>query len=130
MLFSLLVHGSPYTNQATHTSYRFCKATYSSGHKIKSVFFYSDAVYVASGLITPPQDEANISDLWLQLASANNFQLIICIGAALRRGILDSAEAKRYNKDVANINKGFVIAGLGQLIEATFESDRLITFGP
>ena len=36
---------------------------------------------------------------------------------------------KRHGKDANNIAPGFHISGLGQLIEAGIESDRLITFG-
>ena len=46
-----------------------------------------------------------------------------------RRGIVDPDEAKRNSKDGDNIAPGFRISGLGQLIEAGIESDRLLVFG-
>ena len=46
-----------------------------------------------------------------------------------RRGILDADEAKRHSKDVSNIAPGFRISGLGQLIEAGIQADRLVVFG-
>ena len=54
-----------------------------------------------------------------------------CIAAAQRRGILDEGEAKRHGKGdgAANIAPGFRISGLGQLIEAGIEADRLVVFG-
>jgi len=42
---------------------------------------------------------------------------------------MDEDEAKRQGKDANNIAEGFRISGLGQLIEAGIECDRLVTFG-
>jgi tRNA 2-thiouridine synthesizing protein D len=53
----------------------------------------------------------------------------VCVAAAQRRGILDADEAKRHSKDVSNIAPGFRISGLGQLIEAGIQADRLVVFG-
>ena len=54
---------------------------------------------------------------------------MLCVAAAQRRGIADADEAKRNGKDADNIAEGFRISGLGQLIEAGIQSDRLVTFG-
>ena len=51
------------------------------------------------------------------------------MAAAQRRGLLDADEAQRHGKDADNIAPGFRISGLGQLIEAAIQSDRLVTFG-
>ena len=45
------------------------------------------------------------------------------------RGIVDQEEEKRNGKDANNIADGFRISGLGQLIEAGIQSDRLVSFG-
>jgi tRNA 2-thiouridine synthesizing protein D len=42
---------------------------------------------------------------------------------------MDAAEAKRNGKDADNLAPGFRISGLGQLIEAGIQADRLVTFG-
>jgi len=55
--------------------------------------------------------------------------LVVCIAAAQRRGMLDENEAKRQGKDAHNIAEGFHISGLGQLIEAGIQSERLVVFG-
>ena len=49
--------------------------------------------------------------------------------AAQRRGVVDDGEAERNGKDATNIHPAFRISGLGQLIEAAIESDRLMVFG-
>jgi tRNA 2-thiouridine synthesizing protein D len=77
----------------------------------------------------PPQDDRNITQLWSELAEKHNLDLVVCIAAAQRRGLLDEDEAKRQGKDANNIAPGFRISGLGQLIEAGIQSDRLVVFG-
>jgi len=59
----------------------------------------------------------------------HDIDLVICIAAAQRRGLLDENEASRQGKDANNIAEGFRISGLGQLIEMGIQTDRLMTFG-
>ena len=63
------------------------------------------------------------------MAKAHNLDLVVCIAAAQRRGLMDENEAKRQGKDTNNIAPGFRISGLGQLVEAGIQSDRLVVFG-
>ena len=63
------------------------------------------------------------------MAAAHDLELIVCVAAAQRRGIVDADEAKRQGKDATNIAEGFEISGLGQLIEAGITADRLVAFG-
>jgi len=93
------------------------------------VFFYHDGVNVATRLSIPPQDERNIQQNWSALAKDHGVDLVVCIAAAQRRGLLDENEAKRQGKDADNIAEGFRISGLGQLIEMGIQTDRLVTFG-
>ena len=55
--------------------------------------------------------------------------MVLCVAAAQRRGMVDSDEMKRHKKDADNMAENFRISGLGQLIEAGIQADRLITFG-
>jgi tRNA 2-thiouridine synthesizing protein D len=55
---------------------------------------------------------------WSKLAEEHGVDLVVCVAAALRRGIKDEVLAP-----------GFRISGLGQLVEAGIEADRLVTFG-
>ena len=57
------------------------------------------------------------------------FTIVVCVAAAQRRGIVDEGEMQRNGKDAENIAEGFRISGLGQLIEAGVQSDRLVVFG-
>ena len=129
MKFAIVVHGAPYSSEACLSALKFAKAVLASGHSINRVFFYHDGVHTANRLIAAPQDEALVSEQWQELGSGNNIELIACIASCLRRGILDETEADRYDKSGNNIATGFTISGLGQLIDASINADRIVTFG-
>ena len=129
MKFSVMISEGPYTHQASDTAYNFTKAALENGHEIFRVFFYHDGVNNGTRLATPPQDDRNIVNRWSELAEKHGLDLVLCVAAAQRRGIADADEAKRNGKDADNIAPGFRISGLGQLIEAGIQSDRLVTFG-
>ena len=129
MRFGIVVNEGPYTHQASDSAYRFAAAALEKGHEIFRVFFYHDGVNNGTRYTVPPQDDRNLQKLWSELAEAHKLDLVVCIAAAQRRGILDENEAKRQGKDANNIAPGFRISGLGQLIEAGIEADRLVTFG-
>ena len=129
MKFSVMISEGPYTHQASDTAYNFVKAALDSGHEIFRIFFYHDGVNNGTRLSTPPQDDRNIVNRWSELAKEHDLDLVLCVAAAQRRGIADADEAKRNGKDADNIADGFRISGLGQLIEAGIQSDRLVTFG-
>ena len=129
MKFSIQVNEGPYQHQASDTAYQFAKAALAAGHEIFRVFFYHDGVNNATRLAVPPQDDRNVAKQWSELAIANNLDMVVCIAAAQRRGIMDADEAKRQGLTADNIAEGFRISGLGQLIEAGIESDRLVVFG-
>ena len=129
MKFSVMVNEGPYTHQAADTAYHFTRAVLDAGHEIFRVFFYHDGVHNGTRMTTPPQDDRHIVDRWSELAHDYDVDLVVCVAAAQRRGILDKDEAKRNGKDGDNIAPGFRISGLGQLIEAGIEADRLLVFG-
>ena len=129
MKYGILVNEGPYTHQAADSAYHFAAAALAAGHEIVRVFFYHDGVNNGSRLSVPPQDDRNISERWSRLAEEHDVELILCVAAAQRRGMLDEAEAKRAGKDTDNIAPGFQISGLGQLIDAGIQADRLIVFG-
>ena len=129
MKLSVLVNEGPYQHQSADSAIQFTKAALEKGHEIMRVFFYHDGVNNGTRFAVPPQDDRNITEQWTALAKEHDLDLVICIAAAQRRGILDENEAKRQGKDGDNIAEGFRISGLGQLIEAGIESDRLVVFG-
>ena len=129
MKFAVLVNEGPYTHQASDTAFNFVKAAIGQGHEVMRVFFYHDGVNNGTRLTTPPQDDRNIVNRWSALGAEHDLDLVVCVAAAQRRGIVDADEQKRNSKDANNIADGFRISGLGQLIEAGIQADRLVSFG-
>ena len=129
MKFGILINEGPYQHQASDSAYQFTKAALENGHEIYRVFFYHDGVYNASRLTVPPQDDRNIVTRWSDLGKKYKLDMVVCIAAAQRRGLLDENEAKRQGKDADNIAEGFRISGLGQLIESGIQSERMMVFG-
>jgi len=129
MKFGIVINEGPYTHEASDTAYQFVKAALMKGHDIFRVFFYHDGVNNGTRLTVPPQDDRNIVKRWSDLAAQYKLDLVVCVAAAQRRGLIDASEAKRHGKDADNIAPGFRISGLGQLIEAGIQADRLVVFG-
>jgi len=118
MKFGIVINEGPYQHQASDSAYLFCKAALEKGHEIFRVFFYHDGVNNSTRLTEPPQDDRNIVARWSKLAEEHKVDLVVCVAAALRRGIKDE-----------NLAPGFRISGLGQLVEAGIQADRMVTFG-
>ncbi|MCP3867550.1 MAG: sulfurtransferase complex subunit TusD [Gammaproteobacteria bacterium] len=129
MKFSIQINEGPYQHQASDSAYMFTKAALDKGHEIFRVFFYHDGVGNSTRLTTPPQDDRNIVNRWADLGKEHDLDLVVCVAAAQRRGIVDDGEAERNGKDATNIHPQFRISGLGQLIEAAVQSERLVVFG-
>lgn len=129
MKFAIQINSSPYQAQAGETAYQFIRATLSMGHEVIRVFFYNDGIYHALRYVTPPDDECQITARWSDLARLHDIDLVVCISAAQRRGLLSPGEAKRQQKLDNDLAEGFRISGLGQLVEATLKADRFIVFG-
>jgi tRNA 2-thiouridine synthesizing protein D len=129
MKLAVMVNEGPYQHQSADSAYQFTKAALDKGHEISRVFFYHDGVNNGTRYGVPPQDDRNITQLWSELSKKHNLDLVVCVAAAQRRGILDADEAKRHGKSGDNIADGFRISGLGQLIEAGIQADRLVVFG-
>ena len=129
MKFGIVINEGPYQHQASDSAFLFIKAAIEEGHEIFRVFFYHDGVNNGTRLASPPQDDRHIPNRWSELGKEHNIDLVLCVAAAQRRGIVDPDEMKRNKKDANNIAEKFRISGLGQLIEAGIQCDRLITFG-
>ena len=129
MIYSLLVLSSPSSGRSARSAALFAQAVINRGHTLHRVFFMDEGVHAGTNNHVMPQDENNPVDLWVELADQHNVDLVLCVSSAIKRGLLDSSEAQRYEKGSATIHPAFVISGLGQLVDATAVSDRLITFG-
>ena len=90
MKFGILVTEGPYQHQASDSAYQFTKAALEKGHEIFRVFFYNDGVNNGTRLGVPPQDDRNLPEKWSALAQQHDLDLVVCVAAAQRRGILDA----------------------------------------
>ncbi len=107
----------------------FAEAALAGGHEIVRLFFYQDGVYNACANVITPQDEQDLPRQWRTFVSDNQLDGVVCIAAALRRGVLNEEEAQRYQRSAASVEAPWALSGLGQLHDAIQDADRLICFG-
>jgi tRNA 2-thiouridine synthesizing protein D len=128
LIYSLVVLSSPASGHGARTAAEFAHSLLERGHSIHRVFFLDEGVQVGSLNAVFPQDEDDRLRPWANLADAHGVELVLCISSAIKRGMLDETEAARYDKAAATIHPAFIVSGLGQLVDASANSDRLVTF--
>jgi tRNA 2-thiouridine synthesizing protein D len=128
MKFAIALH-SPAHAPSSRRALLFAKAALAEGHEIVRLFFYQDGVHSASGNVVSPQDESDTAAQWREFVTAHQLDGVVCIAAALRRGVLNVEEAERYSRPAANLPAPWELSGLGQLHDAVQAADRLICFG-
>lgn len=129
MNFVIQINSSPYQGNGGRGALAFATAALAAGHGVLQVFFYHDGIYHALKYATPPDDEPAQTLQWQALARAHHIDLVVCISAAQRRGLLCADEAWRQGKRDNDLAEGFRIGGLGQLLAATLEADRFLVWG-
>jgi len=129
MKYTLIIQSAPIDQQSSHSALRFARALLIAGHTIDRLFFYGAGVHNATSHSVAPQDELNLPDQWQQFITQHSLDAVVCIAAAVRRGVINSAESSRYDKRGDNLADGFDLSGLGQLVASAVESDRVVTFG-
>lgn len=129
MKFAIQINSAPWQGEGCDTAYQFIRAALGLGHEIVRVFFYYDGACCGLRWQSPPTDEAAAIRRWSELAAGQGIDLVICISAAARRGLLEQAEAARVGKRDEDLAAGFRIAGLGLWMEACLEADRFLVFG-
>lgn len=129
MKYAIQVNGGIYDSAAGLTAYRFVQAALQAGHQIVQVFFYREGIGHAFRYALPPDDELNLTMQWSQLGQEQGIDLLVCISAAQRRGLLCADEAERQGAGDNDLADGFRIGGLGQWLEATLTAERCLVFG-
>ena len=127
MNFVLAVHGAPHSSNSGEHALGFATAAIAQGHTIERIFFYHDGVLQGLSSQVTPQGESDLSIRWTELAE-RGVELAVCIASALKRGVIDSEEQARYEKDAHTLARGFELVGLGQLITAIQHADRYVEF--
>lgn len=127
MIYSLLVQCSPSSYSTATAALKFTRALIDTDHVIHRIFFYGDAVSLANRNTAQPQDEPDLFREWRDLIETHKLDAVVCIAAALKRGVINQEEARRYQLQEVT-GSPYDLSGLGQLIDACAHSDRLITF--
>ncbi len=128
MKFAIALFSPPHA-PSSRRALRFAQTALAGGHEIVRLFFYQDGVYSASSNVVTPQDELDLTGEWAAFVHEQRLDGVVCIAAALRRGVLNEEEAQRYQRGAANLAQPWELSGLGQLHEAAQLADRLICFG-
>ena len=129
MKYAIQVNAGPNASDAGLVAYRFIQAALQARHQVLQVFFYQEGILHAQAYALPPDDELNMPQLWSELASEYGIDLVVCISAAQRRGLLCADEVRRQGLSDDYLADGFRIAGLGQWLDATLKADRCLVFG-
>ena len=128
MQIFIVIHGSPWASQAGSSALQFADAAIAAGHAIYRVFFYHDAVLTASAPPGSSQEQTSMGRRWGIFSREHGTELVVCISAALRRGIQVEGEGDDQQQPVSLL-PGFEVAGLGQYVDGVLRSDRTISFG-
>lgn len=127
MKFAIQINSDPARSQGAYSAYRFIQAALAGGHAIVCAFFYHDGVYNGMGSV-PSGAETGSAPNWSGLAKSHGIDLVLCVSAAERRGIVPAESVMGAQIDEC-LAEGFRIGGLGQWTEACLRADRVLVFG-
>lgn len=126
--FAIQINSAPWRGEGCDTAYQFIRAALRRGHEIVRVFFYYEGVYNSLSRVDVNEDgQANLQR-WSALAAEEGIDLVVCVSAAARRGLVGPDEAMRQGLETG-LAAGFRIAGLGLWLEACLQADRFLAFG-
>jgi len=117
MKFTINIYCSPDTSPAAISAFQFAKTVLEGGHEIYRLFFFNDGVLHAIAT----NQSSDLPKQWQTFIQEHKLDAILCSASAKKRGI----DAKTGAEPLP----GFIISGLGQLIDSIENSDRIITFG-
>ena len=93
------------------------------------VFFYHDGVNNGTRLGVPPQDDRNLQKLWSELGEQYKLDLVVCVAAAQRRGILDGTKPSATARTPAISRRASASPVLGSSSKSRILADRTVVFG-
>ena len=125
--FGLLICCAPSRQLIGLRAFQFADSLVKLGHRLHRVFFYQDAVLLASQHYHPPNHELNLQQAWLQLAARQKLSLEVCPTAGRRRAVVGADEAQLLGLS-CNLAEGFSLSGVSQLVLMSHECDRMVQF--
>ena len=129
MLYTLLITASLSNISAHRRALMFADALLHQEHSIHTIFFYGEGAGI--GLSTRDVNSTlyrtNLN--WCSISEKGKTKLILCVSSALTQGVLDKTTSLHSKDFQENIATGFETGGLGSLVDAVANSDRLMSFG-
>ena len=107
----------------------FADALLSAKHSLHKIFFYGEgaAIGLSSRDIKLITEQSNTD--WSSISKRGKTQLVLCVSSALKEGVVDKNAASQSASCSPTIASGFETGGIGSLVDAVANSDRLLCFG-
>lgn len=125
---------TPPASYLTITAIDYIDQAIEAGIDIVGVFFYQDGVLNAGANIAIPNDEYQTHKQWQRLKTEHDISLHVCITACEKRGLSDDITDNNTEQQLtnspskSNISEYFTISGLGELVELSAKSQRVVQF--
>lgn len=127
-VYSLLITHSPFEITKTVAAQAFASELIAQGQTLKNIFFYGEGTHHANALVQLPSDEYQWHHRWQRIQTMAQCSLLVCVTAAVKRGLLSEIEANEAGIDMATITSPFEQAGLGEFFTQLHECDQLVQF--
>ena len=116
---------TPPSSYLTITAIDYINSAVNAGVEVVGVFFYQAGVLNASANIAIANDEYQTHKQWQKLNQEHGVHLHVCITACEKRGLSDELNNETVQ---SNISDFFTVSGLGELVELTAKSERMVQF--
>ncbi len=131
--YSILITTSPFHGDTAMRALAFIQGVIDNGDTVNNVFFYSDGVYHTNNMMLRSGDELYVLDQWKALSEQHNVALLVCITAAIKRGIVSEGEAiengiTQNGSPMVNLSAPFQQAGLGEFFTALHNCNKVVQF--
>ena len=73
-------------------------------------------------------NEVDLTKAWQSLATEHTIPLLVCVGAASKRGIVDADQAEQAGLTQHNLFEPFKQVGLGEFFTLLHNSSKLVQF--
>ncbi len=109
MKFALVVLGAPESGLCHFRAQGFARALGAANARLTRVFFYGDGVRAAAA------ENVTSIEAWSEIAASQDCELVLCSASAESHGVLLPPAP-------------FTLMGLGALMEAGHDCDRIMSF--
>lgn len=124
---AVVITTAPYSN-LTISAIDYVETALKLGIDVIGIFFYQDGVINANADVSIASDEYQTIEHLTKLHRQYKLPLHLCITAAEKRGIVCEESLNKESAEQYKINDIFTISGLGELVELSASSTRLVQF--